>query len=267
MQQLSSQSYLSIMPLVKASGMRGHLALVYEVLEGRMDGRVLVDSSENPRTALVCSSNGFGFAFGAPDPEVVRGPLEALFMENRREVYANMFASNAAWVPVLRDILAPLGAEHLSRLGFELRGFPPMPEIPTGFQLAPIDARLAQSILDGTGTDNFGLDPWFIKIAGGPAAYEKLNLGLALVSDSTIAAMAGICGLSHEEAELEVGTTPAYRGRGLATVVSVAFMHQCRERGLLPAYSCDAENAASIGVARKLGYVPVEEIHGYNLFL
>lgn len=272
MHQLSLESYPTITPLVKASGMRGHLALVDEIIEGRLAGRVFVDSPNNPRAALLCSSNGFTFAFGEPVEEIARPQIENLLKENRRDIYAFLFGSNAVWKPLLDKIFLPYGIQPAPRLAFELHGFPSMPVIPPEYRLEPIDARLARSILDGTGTGGFGIDPWFIKIAGGPEAYAALNLGYALTVEGDgarpkqIAALAGICGLSREEAELEVGTTLAYRGRGLGTLVSAAFMHQCRERGLLPAYSCASDNLPSIGVARKLGYVPIEEIHGYPLF-
>jgi predicted GNAT family acetyltransferase len=68
------------------------------------------------------------------------------------------------------------------------------------------------------------------------------------------------------EVEMEVGTVPAFRERGLATVVSAAFMQRCLARGLQPAYSCSSDNDPSIHVAHKLGYVEIEEIHGYRLY-
>ncbi|MBE0697504.1 MAG: GNAT family N-acetyltransferase, partial [Anaerolineaceae bacterium] len=43
-----------------------------------------------------------------------------------------------------------------------------------------------------------------------------------------IASLCGFCALAHGEAELEVGTVPAYRGKGLATLACAAFLEHAR---------------------------------------
>ena len=39
-----------------------------------------------------------------------------------------------------------------------------------------------------------------------------------------------------------------------------------RALGGQPAYTCSSQNAASVAVAHKLGYVEVEEVRGYILY-
>jgi RimJ/RimL family protein N-acetyltransferase len=266
MPELLPQSFDRIVPLVRASGMRGHLALVYEVLEGRAPGQVYVDSLVNPRTALVCNGNGFYFAFGEPD-EGLTGPLiDHIWALNQKEIYPSLFGSTPAWDNPLQRLCAPLGARQVNRLAFERRSQPALQPIPPGLSLQPITARLAERIVDGTGTGGYGLNPWFIRVAGGPQAYAALGLGMVLLAGDQMVSMCGVCGLGGGEAEMEVGTVPAYRGRGLAPIVCAAFMEQCHARDLRPAYTCDSQNHPSIAVAHKLGFVEEEEIHGYHLF-
>lgn len=268
--ELPIQAIRNIRPLIHSSGMHGHLALVYEVLEGRQPGQVFVDHMENPLTALVCSASGFFFAFGKPNKSMLEALVCRFMKRGSDENYTTLFGTNPAWNAPLQRVFAPYGAICERRLAFELKSMPEESTIPDGFTLQPITARMAHSILDGSGTDGYGIDPWFVRIAGGAETYAALNLGLALVpagqtTSPQIASLCGVCGLGGGEVELEVGTVPAYRGRGLATIVSAAFMHQCRERGLRPAYSCSSNNAPSIAVAHRLGYVEVEEIFGYRL--
>lgn len=265
MKVLSSDRYERVMPLVLASGMRGHLAFVYEVIEGLKKGFVYVDHPENPSTALICNKTGFFFAFGEPDEETVRPVVLELWQNRHWPHPTTLFGSTAAWSHVLSKILEPLGANPLTRIGFELHEALPAPPIPLGYTLHPITIELARSILDGTGTSEYGIDPWFIRICGGAEEYAAFGLGLAIVCDGQIASLCGFCALAKGEAELEVGTVPTHRGKGLAVIVGRAFMDQCRMRGYNPIYTCTSTNHASRIVARKLGYVEVEEVTGYDL--
>jgi GNAT superfamily N-acetyltransferase len=248
---------------VRESGMRGHLALVHEVIDGRMGGKIFVDDLRSPHTAVVCNSNGFNFAFGQPDAPGLSSTVDWLVSRNTGGVA--LFGSNPEWDAALAALMIPIGAEPTTRLAFELIGIPSAPPLPDGFQLEPINRIIASRILDGTGTGGYGIDPWFIRIAGGARAYAALDLGFALTRGDQIASICGVCGLGGGEVELEVGTVPAFRGQGLAVIVSAAFMEQCRTRGLLPAYSCTEGNIASKRVAHRLGFTEMERIHGYNL--
>lgn len=265
MEALTPDQYKRVAPLVRASGMRGHLAFVYEVIDGLKKGVIYVDQPQNPKTALVCNETGFFFAFGEPDEALVRPVVVQLWNFKRWPYLTCLFGSTPDWGSVLKQIFEPLGAKPTARLGFELRDVPPVQPVPGGYTLEPITAEMGKTILDGTGTDGYGIDPWFIRICGGAEGYAAHGLGLALTYEGQIASICGFCALAQREAELEVGTIPAQRGKGLAEVVSRAFMDQCRSRGYEPIYTCTSANQPSRAVARKLGYVEVEEVTGYDL--
>ncbi len=268
MKELPLDQYDRVRPLVQQSGMRGHLALVYELLEHRVNGQIWVNDQTHPETALICPQNGFYFVFGKPDEECLAPEINRMWADQpaMHENYATLFGSNPNWTGPLQRLFDPLGAPMVSRLAFIQQTATPDLPPPPGFFLEPISESLGQSILDGSGTHSFGIDPWFIRIAGGPAAYAANELGLALVKNGQIASLCGFCGWGYGEVEMEVGTVPAFRGQGLATIVCAAFMRQCQQRGLQPAYSCQAGNHASIAVAHKLGFVEIEAIQGFPLF-
>jgi GNAT superfamily N-acetyltransferase len=54
-------------------------------------------------------------------------------------------------------------------------------------------------------------------------------------------------------AEAGVRTLPGFRGRGFGAAAVAAWAGEARRLGLVPLYSCAWENAASRGVARRLG--------------
>jgi RimJ/RimL family protein N-acetyltransferase len=61
---------------------------------------------------------------------------------------------------------------------------------------------------------------------------------------------------SERAAEAGVETAKAFRGRGFASRVVIAWARRIQAEGLMPMYSTDWGNRASLGVARKLGLVP-----------
>ena len=59
--------------------------------------------------------------------------------------------------------------------------------------------------------------------------------------------------LGRREAEITIRTDAAFQRRGLASLTCTAFIEECLANGLRPAWSCDATNTASAGLAEKLG--------------
>jgi RimJ/RimL family protein N-acetyltransferase len=264
--EIAANNYDHIRPLITASGMKGHLALVYEVLELRRPGSVWVDQVDHPQMALVCNLNGFFFAFGEPDREVLEPLLLDYFQLNLKKNYTAVFALQPNWQPVFRQILRPFGAAEVQRISFELHQPPPVPDLPKGYTLSLITEALAEKILDGSGTMGYGIDPWFIRIAGGAGAYAADHLGFALQKDGQIVSICGVCGMGYGEVELELGTVPQFRNQGLGQIAAAYFIEACRRQGLKPAYSCASQNLPSRAVAKHLGFVETETIQGINLF-
>jgi RimJ/RimL family protein N-acetyltransferase len=269
MKELSREDFEQILPLVRASGMKGHLTFIYSVLEGRQPGRVFVDDLHEINTAIFCNLTGFYFGFGVPEKEQVWPVVAEWFIQPMTEEITVLFGLSQAWDELLSGLMP---AQGTARLSFDydparqqLKDWRPL--VPEGFSIQPINEALAASIVDGTGTGGYGIDPWFVRIAGGPAAYAAHGLGLALIdgSNGQIASLCGFCSLGHGEAEMEVGTPPEYRARGFASLVSAAFIEQCHEMGWKPAYTCTSDNFASISVAHKLGFFEVEELSGYPI--
>lgn len=259
--RLSRDDYHRILPLIANSPMRGHLALSYAVLEGQ-PGMIFADDYDQPQTALICNASGFYFAFGRPDRQAVEATLPQLIAELPPYGTA-LFATTEAW----RMALNSLFARTTQRTAFAFEPTPTHPpqnwreQMPVGFTIALLTEDVAQRIDAGAS----GLDPWFIRIVGGPARFAAYNLGMCVLANDYIAGFCAFCAIGGGEAELEVGTDPAFRGRGLATVAGAAFIEQCRTQGLEPAYSATSGNAPSIAVAAKLGFRPTDEITGYPL--
>ena len=79
---------------------------------------------------------------------------------------------------------------------------------------------------------------------------------LAIVESGAPASICFCARRSEVAAEAGLETALAYRGRGYAASVTVAWALAIRRSGLIPLYSTSWSNRASLEVARKLSLVP-----------
>jgi len=255
MEQLSSDDYPRILPLLRHVETRSHRACYRALLEGNQAGKVFVDRRESPSAALLCPVSGFYFVVGEADAPGFSRFLPELRRRHLVDKCA-VFATSEQW----RAALDPLLAHRVTRLGFHFQPLVP-PEaavLEPGFRLERMDARVRERW-------QAGLDPWVLDIYGGAAGFAERSFGFCVLHEERAVSIAAACAIGGGEAEVEVGTVPAYQGRGLARAACRAFLDECAVRRLTPTWSCSAGNAPSLALSRKLGFVPEEEIHGYPL--
>lgn len=260
MHLLTPRDYERITPLLARREIESHMALVYAVIEGTLPGKVFVDDPRAPRSLLVANLTGFWFAFGEPTETFFDFIPELLNVHLNDEPTA-LFATSRAWETALDRRFA----HKFARTGFHFAPQPGAPppnlaaRLPSALRLVPLDPTLAARL----GAD--GMDPWIVRIWGGPAAFGERVFGWAVVDGERLLSFCTACGLGGGEAEIEIGTARTFEGRGLATVVGAAFITEALERGLTPAWTCDTRNIGSLAVARKLGFVASETVAGYAL--
>lgn len=85
-----------------------------------------------------------------------------------------------------------------------------------------------------------------------------LDGSVVAVVDGRLASVAYVATDGNDRAENEfTGTHPAFRGRGLATLVKLATVHWARNRGIREIWTGnDSENAPMLAINAKLGYEP-----------
>lgn len=85
--------------------------------------------------------------------------------------------------------------------------------------------------------------------------YIELAPVVVSVADGTAVAVCFSARITAEVAEAGVRTVEGYRRRGYAAAAVRGWAAEVRKMGLLPLYSTEWENSASLAVARKLGAV------------
>jgi RimJ/RimL family protein N-acetyltransferase len=257
MEELPASERRRILPLVPAVEQAGHMAFVHAVLERRMPGRVLVDDVAAPRTALVLTASGFHFALGEPDATAVDSAIPGLLEREGSVASAALWATSRAWESALDRVFAA----RVTRKEFERDGTPRVDDLPAlsaNHRLAPLDAAVAARLADS-------VDDWLLRAWGGIGPFVEQAFGVAILRGEEIASFCAACALGGGEAEVEVGTAPRHRRRGLATHAALAFFSSCERRGLRPAWTCASGNVPSERLARRLGFRPVRYVAGYPL--
>jgi GNAT superfamily N-acetyltransferase len=233
------------------------MTFIRALLEDRAQGAVLVDDLSRPSTALACNASGFWFALGRVDAAMVDEAIPQLLQHSLlRQEPGTLFATSTAWA----DALDPLfrHAEVRNEYGPAPPRTPLAPfEPPPGLVVGPLTARLAATLAER------GLDPWVVRIFGGPAAFERRTFGAAVLHGGRVAAFAAACAIGGGEAEVEIGTAREYRRRGLAMLAYDAFARMCERQGLRPAWTCSAANTPSVRMAAAIGYPLLRTVRGY----
>jgi RimJ/RimL family protein N-acetyltransferase len=257
MKLLPPTDYVRLLSLVQRGEIRSHLAFIYTLLEERQEGKVFVDDLDNPRTALLCPASGFYFLYGDADTDCFDRFVPELLAAHLVDLSA-VYATSIPW----QKKLATLLRKEFTRVGFEFSaGSAPVDwrdRIPAGLTLetltAPVIAKWNPDIMH-----------WVVDVWGGPQGFEARSFGYCLLAEDRIVSIAAACAIGRGEAEIEVATAPDFQRRGLATLVCSAFVEHCLCQGLRPTWSCGTGHTTSAALGQKLGFVRLDEIHGYGL--
>ena len=91
--------------------------------------------------------------------------------------------------------------------------------------------------------------------AGSLSNFLEHGIGLCIMRENEIVVEAYASALGKTRAEIGAITREAYRGRDLAPIACAYLIEVCEQQGYQAYWSCDADHAASIRVAQKLGFL------------
>jgi RimJ/RimL family protein N-acetyltransferase len=117
--------------------------------------------------------------------------------------------------------------------------------IPPGCTLRRRDAALFERSLDRDAS---------ISAFGTAERAQAASVGFFLMRDHEILCEAATGPVTMGKIEVGVTTHEPYRGRGYATISCARLIQECEELGYDTWWDCAKQNAASVALARKLGY-------------
>jgi RimJ/RimL family protein N-acetyltransferase len=214
------------------------------VLDGRSVGDVWVDTLPYPRFGIVREA-AFGSLYfgGAPDAAAINDVVSDL--RHRGDVLIGLWPDDSLWekLPVNPDYVGSV-LEFSHRFADESVPLVPEP-LPEGCQLRHLDCDLFKwSMMAG----------YFVGVYGSAKKALKEGIGLCLMRGLEILSEGSAGPSANGLIEIGVETKKEHRHLGYASWVCAHLIKECEQLGLGTYWNCDAQNPASIALARKLGY-------------
>nr|WP_305987336.1 GNAT family N-acetyltransferase [Pseudomonas sp. Q1] len=215
-----------------------NLPFVHGVIEGLLPGEVFVDDAFEPGNCMVVSAASYAFAAGVFSTQQIQSCLDLL--RGKAEI---------------KFVLPALSPHQANRFGLE-----PTPRRQYAYSTA--------TSVEVNNTSGYLVRPldsealfkdciWFdfmSGIFGGTEHFLKRGYGWVLWDAAAGVIASEAYGIASKQF-VEIGTVthPAYRGKGLSTMLCSLLMRHLSGLGLQPIWSCDESNPASWSVAEKLG--------------
>jgi len=230
--------------------------LVPTFLQGHM-GTAWVDDLENPTVAQIMVGI---FVFYAGDPNskaaeelLYNLPEHILAIVNTDEWKKRIETIHKGRIDKFQRYEFKKNPEHLDRN--HLQSF--LSTIPEGYELKKIDESLANEPSLHEISEDFTCN--FNSIED----YLNRGIGYCILNNGQVVCGASSFSIYDGGIEIEIGTHPDHRRKGLATVVASALILDCLDRGIYPSW--DAANTESVDLAEKLGYKMEEPYDTYYI--
>ncbi len=220
--------------------------LLYSVLEGKVKGFALCDDPDQPKSCLVTTSlKGLNTVF--PSPFTYKK-----FLDRAIEQLKKQSDFQLVWDPQSqKKLMRPKNFDQeIPRMQFlQLRLWNKAYEKPfcEKCKVVPLNHSSYPLSLHHAHIE---------KYYGHFENFIRHGKSLCLMDGNRMTCEALILFCAHRQVELAVATQPDDRGKGYATWLCSQLIQDFMEQEFQIHYTCDANNKASVAVARKLGFGP-----------
>jgi GNAT superfamily N-acetyltransferase len=255
--ELDTPAYQDVLPLF--ADLTYHLS-ISAVLRGTMPGRVLADDDQLPGTVLVSSPEGNYLASAGPIGDAERSAGRALVQHLAGdETDIGLFAT-PNWEQHAESLVPGVHYARFPRRHYALSALAGAwyEHIPSSLVLHPLNAAiLARPDLQGHHIQRWATGNW-----GSTEAFLTRGFGFALFDGSEPVSWCLADCAVDARCEIGIHTHPAYRRRGLATIVVAATVAHALAAGYHEVgWHCSEDNQGSQGVAEKVGFTLTHRFH------
>jgi len=216
---------------------------LWAILDGTIQGRILVDEPTHPTFALVQDlTEGPSYLGGVVTPlalrdafAIVRPYQEIVVCLWPDDPLVSALPPGPSYEGVAIDFTDRSPIVDLNRLA----------TLPSGYHLQRINKEIVQAIE--------GFD-YYVTMFGSVERAIRNTIGYCLMRGETIVCEAVAGPLTRGVAELGVETGATHRQKALATVTSAYVIRECESMGYRAFWSAAQQNVASVAIARRLGF-------------
>jgi RimJ/RimL family protein N-acetyltransferase len=257
--ELKKTDYPKVRPLF--DDLRWNL-ITCAVIEGTSPGKIYVDSIKNPKSAFMCTVEGYYLAGNRSNDEFNHSLnsliLERLFTgdtvrKDETDVAIGFYPDT--WKTRMPTILKgrnPLTTARRHYICTELEENRWKDHIPKGFQIQQVDEKLLE-------TPHVEIPEhvtyWMKTNWGSIPNFMKTGFGFCTLHGKQVVSWSLADCVSDEACEIGIHTDEDYRRQGLATLTAAAAVDYALSNGFSQVgWHCDEYNQGSIGVAEKVGF-------------
>jgi RimJ/RimL family protein N-acetyltransferase len=231
------------------------------VLEGTSPGRIYVDRVEDPRTAFLCSVEGYYLA-GDDSNDAFNRSLNRLILRQlfagdtvrRGETDVAISVHPDSWKEKMPVIFRGRGALLTARRHYvcTARPYAWQDRVPDGVQVHRLDEELLRTPAVEVPEH---VIKWMTTNWGSVEEFLRRGFGVCTLRDRRVVSWSVADCVSGEACEIGIHTADEYRRRGLATLTAVAAVDYALSHGLRQVgWHCDEYNVGSIRVAENAGF-------------
>ncbi|UCF58514.1 MAG: GNAT family N-acetyltransferase [Candidatus Bathyarchaeota archaeon] len=232
------------------------------VIERTSPGRIYVDYFTDPRTAFMCTAEGYYLA-GYENNNEFNTSLSKLIFEKifagdtirKDETDITMGFHPDSWkdkMPIIFPGRIPLTTARRHYICTELKVDHWRDHVPKGFQVRRIDEKLLRVPHLEIPEHVTG---WMKTNWGSVSGFMKKGFGFCTLHDKRIVSWSVADCVSGNACEIGIHTRKDYRRQGLATLTAAAAVDYSLSSGFRQVgWHCDEYNLGSIGVAEKVGF-------------
>jgi GNAT superfamily N-acetyltransferase len=216
---------------------------LWAILDGIIQGRILVDEPAKPTWALVQElAEGTTYIGGAATPQSLADACARL--RQYQEIVICLWPGDplGASLPVAPDYEG-MAIDFTDRS--PAVDLSQLVDLPPGYHLRKIDAEIVPAL------EGFG---YYVAMFGSVERALQDTIGYCVMHGTAVVSEAVAGPLSRGVAELGVGTGAAYRRQGFATAAAARTIQECEAMGYQAFWNASQQNAASIALARRLGF-------------
>jgi RimJ/RimL family protein N-acetyltransferase len=236
--------------------------IIKAVIEKTSPGRIYVDNVINPRTAFLCSAEGY-YLTGNWNNRGFNNSLNEMIVEKifagdtvrKDESEISLCFHPDIWKEKLYTVFQgriPIKTIRRHYLCTKLEVADWKDQIPNGFSVHRVDEQiLSRSDLE---IPNH-LTNWLEINWGSTSKYLESGFGFCMLHDKRIVSWSIADCTSGDACEIGIHTSSDYRRRGLATLTAAAAVEYYLSHGFnVVGWHCDETNLGSRGVAEKVGF-------------
>jgi len=225
---------------------------IRSIIAGHVEGKVFANSANDPKSFYAISKYGMSLLFGDPDnPHFNAGLLDYFASKSvkKRTKDEWLQAHPRAWDFMLDALVDKGKAKRYSRINFT---FDKSEFIKNNslisyddYLVIPTTAAMFNSIQGAVAPSAFWRNE---------TLFLQESTSFTVVIDGQPASTAFASYRHDQMLEIGIETNEKYRGKGLAYIACAILINYCIKNNLEPMWSCRLENAASVKLAKKLGF-------------